>query len=718
MPLSTSSPTITSFLIKIASRCNLACDYCYVYQHADQSWRDMPAVMDERTQEQIAHRVGEYARAANVPHLLLIFHGGEPLLAGPDRICEVARKVRVCVPPTTRVDVSLQTNGMLLTEEALALFARDNISVSVSIDGPREANDLHRLTHGGGSSYPGTLEAVRRLERHPDIYAGLIAVIDPAVQPERLLAFFHELNPPCLDFLLPDANHLVPPRGRDRDPDIYLRWLLRAFDLWFDQYPHLKVRTFDALLESLAGLPSQTDAFGFGDVNLLSIETDGSYHDLDVLKITRQGATHTGLSVWTASVEEAARSPRIEAHRRLLTLDGLSETCRRCPVVGVCGGGAVPHRYGADGFLHPTVFCREMLGLISHARERFRAAVVTARTADLGETAGNEITEEELRLFDDPRRGVALVGRLQERFALRALPLFLEALRHAGRGDASLLPLVEELAHAPEGELKWLAVQPSVVLWTTVTRQHASGVRPTDTGGEAIPPQPDYVRCIHGWLRDGLPPFPRLHRPDALLRLPFGKQTFFEPEDGRGAAAGLAEEALGIIATWDSALVDEISRLSPEIQFIRDPSAHPEKVVSFSDNSVPGALYVSVRRGDGWISAHGLADSIIHEHRHQKLYLLQAVAPIVDVDTPLVRSPWREDMRPPSGLFHAVFVFCGLLKYWRFVERTSEGDLKRYAAGEAAWTLERLRAARATLFGTSLTRVGRDLARLLYQGVE
>ena len=29
---------ITSFLVKIASRCNLACDYCYMYEHADQTY--------------------------------------------------------------------------------------------------------------------------------------------------------------------------------------------------------------------------------------------------------------------------------------------------------------------------------------------------------------------------------------------------------------------------------------------------------------------------------------------------------------------------------------------------------------------------------------------------------------------------------------------------------------------------------------------------------
>lgn len=30
------------FVLKLHSRCNLACDYCYVYQMADQTWRSRP----------------------------------------------------------------------------------------------------------------------------------------------------------------------------------------------------------------------------------------------------------------------------------------------------------------------------------------------------------------------------------------------------------------------------------------------------------------------------------------------------------------------------------------------------------------------------------------------------------------------------------------------------------------------------------------------------
>lgn len=36
---------ISQFVLKVHSRCDLACDHCYVYEHADQNWRRMPVAM-------------------------------------------------------------------------------------------------------------------------------------------------------------------------------------------------------------------------------------------------------------------------------------------------------------------------------------------------------------------------------------------------------------------------------------------------------------------------------------------------------------------------------------------------------------------------------------------------------------------------------------------------------------------------------------------------
>ena len=361
---------LTTFLVKIASRCNLACDYCYMYEHADQSWRNQPAIMSEEVTPLLAWRIGEYVRQEDIQTICFVFHGGEPLLAGASRIVEIAQRVRDALPPQTTVHFSLQTNGTLLDAESIGLFLQNDILVSLSIDGGKKANDLHRLDHSGRSSFEKTLRGLELLEDYPKIYGGLISVIDPKVPPKELFDFFGPRKPPALDFLLPDANYERLPVNRDLDPDIYQHWLLDAFDIWFDKYSEIPVRIFDSILAACAGLPSETDVIGFGTPNLLTIETDGSYHGLDVLKITQNGATSLNLNLFHHTIFEAANSPKLLFYRDLLHFDGLAEVCRQCPEVNVCGGGAVPHRYSNSGLRNPTVYCLEMLSLIRHARKR------------------------------------------------------------------------------------------------------------------------------------------------------------------------------------------------------------------------------------------------------------------------------------------------------------------------------------------------------------
>jgi uncharacterized protein len=153
--------------------------------------------------------------------------------------------------------------------------------------------------------------------------------------------------------------------------------------------------------------------------------------------------------------------------------------------------------------------------------------------------------------------------------------------------------------------------------------------------------------------------------------------------------------------------------LCTDIQLVRDPTAHPDKTVSFSDDSVPGALYVAPVTGQGDLDVTDLADSIIHEHRHQKLYLLSRTVDLVAADRPLVRSPWREELRPPSGVLHAVFVFAELKAFWEWVVNAGPSQLRTRACEEASTITGRLHEGMAILGDTALTPAGRRLVAVL-----
>jgi len=59
----------------------------------------------------------------------------------------------------------------------------------------------------------------------------------------------------------------------------------------------------------------------------------------------------------------------------------LAGQCRACPVHPVCGGGLYAHRYRqGTGFLNPSVYCPDLLTLISHIRDQMRADLDERRT--------------------------------------------------------------------------------------------------------------------------------------------------------------------------------------------------------------------------------------------------------------------------------------------------------------------------------------------------
>jgi uncharacterized protein len=225
-----------------------------------------------------------------------------------------------------------------------------------------------------------------------------------------------------------------------------------------------------------------------------------------------------------------------------------------------------------------------------------------------------------------------------------------------------------------------------------------------------------YAHWMLARLQGSADQTPEVHVSDPWLRRLFGGAIHFEDQEILSAAEPMLHEALGILHAWRPAVAQELRSICRAVQFIRDLTADPDKIVSFSDNAVPGALYVSVMQRTKLIDAYDLADSLLHEYRHQKLYLLERLTPVVEPTYRKVVSPWRQDLRPPSGLFHAVFVFVELRRFWKYVRSLNLDWLNKRAENQLMDTDVRLREAFLTLAECPLTTTGRSLAAVLEAG--
>jgi uncharacterized protein len=365
-------------VLKVCSRCDLACDHCYIYEHADQSWRLRPKVMTEETVTKTAGRIAEHAQYHGLPEVRVILHGGEPLLAGVARLRRICEILHREIDGVCRLDLRIHTNGVLLDGDFCQVFADQHVRVGISIDGDRAANDRHRRYADGRSSYDQVVRAIGRLreERYRDLYAGLLCTIDVLNDPGTTYAALAALEPPLIDFLLPHGTWDNPPPGMTGPSTPYADWLIEIFDRWIEDASRVPVRLFESIIRTTYGGTSLTEALGLGETDVVVVETDGSIEQVDSLKVAYEGAPETGFDVFRHTLNDAAGHPAITGRQR--GLDGLCRTCRECPVVGSCGGGLYTHRYrtGTD-FDNPSVYCADLMRLITHVRGRL--APVTTR---------------------------------------------------------------------------------------------------------------------------------------------------------------------------------------------------------------------------------------------------------------------------------------------------------------------------------------------------
>ncbi|WAC14907.1 radical SAM protein [Dyadobacter pollutisoli] len=352
---------LKGLILKISSRCNLDCTYCYMYSHGDSSFLKQPKFMDELVANQLIARLKQYFFQHAVPTFQLILHGGEPTLMSPSKFDELLTHISSEIGNTTTIHYAIQSNGTLLNDEWIAIFRKHKVSLGISIDGPEKINDLHRRDHKGNGSFLAVMDGLEICWKNNYPFA-LLGVQNPETDPDEIYSFIKSTKASNIDFLLPHHHHSNKPRQSG-----YAEWWIQLFDIWFYDRDETKpnIRFLTQIIVNCLGLGEGFDMLGQETNDYLVIETDGSIETVDAMKICGDAFTKESYHLKTHYFEQALGSPLMNLYHQ--SHKELAPECRKCPVAYVCGGGFLPHRYSDDRhFDNPSVYCEDLKKIIVH----------------------------------------------------------------------------------------------------------------------------------------------------------------------------------------------------------------------------------------------------------------------------------------------------------------------------------------------------------------
>ena len=168
---------IEKMTLQVTQNCNLRCSYCTYSGMYEQRGHSNKTMSYETMKKSVDFLM---RHSTNVKTVNIGFYGGEPLLAFED-IKNLIGYIKQQYP-YKEVTYSMTTNGTIFTDEIIQFLSDNKISLSISIDGPKELHDKNRVFASGEGSFDTMMENLLYIkDKNPEFFKRIsfITVIAP-----------------------------------------------------------------------------------------------------------------------------------------------------------------------------------------------------------------------------------------------------------------------------------------------------------------------------------------------------------------------------------------------------------------------------------------------------------------------------------------------------------------------------------------------------------
>jgi uncharacterized protein len=353
---------MTTVIFKPTEACNGNCVYCDVVRKD----REKGPRLELQTLERFFERINEYLIERPEETFQIIWHGGEPLLLGPDYFLKAHEfEQKHCPETKARISHDIQTNITLLSPEYLAVFKTLGIrGVSTSYDPIPDVRGLGSSTDSAAYNRH-FMDALALLEEN-DIKWGMIYVVTKLSLSAPLDLFYFLTNLSKTGSVKFNCIYQFKRKMTTLavTPEEFVEFLGAIFPIWWERRDRFRgVRPFSSFVEAIIERSGGLECSESGKCADTHISVGPSGHYSQCGRSSDWGLLDYG-HIHDTPLVAVFSDPQKEMYRA--RQDHLRNgECKGCRFWDICHGGCPLDAYADTGdWMQKTSLCAYKKGFI------------------------------------------------------------------------------------------------------------------------------------------------------------------------------------------------------------------------------------------------------------------------------------------------------------------------------------------------------------------
>lgn len=186
--------SINRLTLQVTHDCNMCCRYCNFSKDnkidRTHGKRNMPLSIAKQSIDFL------YAHSKDIGKVYISFYGGEPFLNFD--LIQNATNYSKQLFELKEIQYNITTNATIMTEDIISYLVNNNVFLSISLDGPKEIQNKHRLfSENGMDTFDIVMKNIEKLKKYENYfrrYVNFLPVYFSDEKKDDVLEFYERIG--------------------------------------------------------------------------------------------------------------------------------------------------------------------------------------------------------------------------------------------------------------------------------------------------------------------------------------------------------------------------------------------------------------------------------------------------------------------------------------------------------------------------------------------